>query len=304
MRSIFYIFIIVSNLIFSQTATTDTNTILIGDQIQLNISSEFEEHEKYNWPSFNDSVFEKVEIINLGNIDTVTKENSFILSQSLIITSFDSGTYYIPPFIFNENKKTKGILLSVNTILITDSSKMHDITSTKIGTDKDFTEEELAEIRKKRWRIFYWIFGILLLSILIYYLITKYKRDGTVLRKKQIIPSHIIALNKLQNLKKKKLWQKGEIKEYYSAISIILREYTENRFNFNALEMPTSDIMKILNRIEIKKSDTKILEIILKKSDNIKYAKGLSIEKENKETMEMSIKFIKNTKIEDVRKSK
>ena len=43
MKKLFFIFIFISNFLFSQTAILDTNTILIGDQINLNISVEFGE---------------------------------------------------------------------------------------------------------------------------------------------------------------------------------------------------------------------------------------------------------------------
>ena len=111
-----------------------------------------------------------------------------------------------------------------------------------------------------------------------------------------IIPPHITALNKLQSLKKRKLWQKGELKEYYSEISLILREYTEGRFRFNALELPTSDIEKSLNSIN--KNWSRILVSILRKADNIKYAKGLSLEEENIIIMTQSVEFIKQSKLE------
>ena len=56
------------NICFSQKAELDTSDIIIGDQIQLNVSSVFDINETYNWPLFNDSIFEKVEIISRGEI--------------------------------------------------------------------------------------------------------------------------------------------------------------------------------------------------------------------------------------------
>ena len=47
--------------------------------------------------------------------------------------------------IFNNNKKTEGLILNVNTIAINDSSAMMDITPTKIGTEDDYTAEEVEE---------------------------------------------------------------------------------------------------------------------------------------------------------------
>ena len=131
----------------------------------------------------------------------------------------------------------------------------------------------------------------------------KYKKEeNLILETKIVVPPHITALNKLQNLKKQKLWQKGELKEYYSELSLILREYTENRFNFPALELPTSDIIKNLKYLD---SDLlSKLEFILRKADNIKYAKGLSLDEENKESMKKSKEFIQLTKIEKDESSK
>ena len=299
MRRIVYIFLFLSQWSFSQTAILDTNSILIGDQIKLNISVELEENESYNWPKFTDTVFNKVEILKRGKIIETKTETTKIFSQQLTITSFDSGSYYIPPFVFNENKKTNGLLLNVNTILITDSSGMADISLPVKGTEEDFTEEELAEMRQEKWNVFFMIIAALLLCALVYYLIKKYEKEGVILKPKKIIAAHITALNKLQKLNKQKLWQKGELKEYYSEISTIIREYTELRFGFNALELPTSDILLKLTQIKIEKETIQNIETILKRSDNIKYAKGFSIEEENKQTMDLSVDFIKKTKIEN-----
>ncbi|MBT6815980.1 MAG: hypothetical protein HOA49_06200 [Flavobacteriales bacterium] len=303
MKKLFFIFILISSISFSQTAILDTNTILIGDQIELNISVELNLNEEYNWPEFTDSVYKKVEIISQSDLKEDTTENSKIISQQILLTCFDSGSYYLPPIVFNKNKKTEGLLLNVNTISINDSSAMMDITDTKIGTKDDYTAEEIEEKERNFWKRIAWIIGILMLLFLIYYLIKKYKKGESVITKRKIIvPPHITALNKLQNLQKKKLWQKGELKEYYSELSLILREYTENRFNFQALELPTSDITKNLKQID--SNILSKLEFVLLKADNIKYAKGLSLEEENKESMKKSKEFIQLTKIEKDESSK
>ena len=302
MKKLFFIFILISSISFSQTAILDTNTILIGDQIELNISVELNLNEEYNWPEFTDSVYKKVEIISKSDLKEDTTEESKIISQQITLTCFDSGSYYLPPIIFNKNKRTKGLILNVNTIAINDSSAMMDITPTKIGTEDDFTKEEIQEKeeeekKKKFWMRIALIIGIL--TAIIYSLLplmNKYKKEeNTIIETEIVVAPNIIALNKLQNLKKQKLWQKGELKKYYSELSLISREYTENRFCFQALELPTSEIIKHLKQL-----DSEILsklESILRQADNIKYAKGESTEKQNIENMELSIQFINATKL-------
>ena len=83
MKKLFFIFIFISNFLFSQTAILDTNTILIGDQIKLNISIELDLNEEYNWPEFTDSVYEKVEIISKSDLKETGTENSKIISQQV-----------------------------------------------------------------------------------------------------------------------------------------------------------------------------------------------------------------------------
>ena len=68
MKKIILVFLTLSTICFSQKAELDTSDIIIGDQIQLNVSSVFDINETYNWPLFNDSIFEKVEIISRGEI--------------------------------------------------------------------------------------------------------------------------------------------------------------------------------------------------------------------------------------------
>ena len=64
-------------------------------------------------------------------------------------------------------------------------------------------------------------------------------------------------------------------------ISEILRTYIENKFEFNAMEIPTNDIIKELKKIIINKHNIESIRTVLYRADNIKYAKGLSLEKEN-----------------------
>ncbi len=91
-----------------------------------------------------------------------------------------------------------------------------------------------------------WLLGIVLL-ILIAYILKKYvftKKEALKIEKpKVIIPADIIALKELINLEEAKIWQEGKIKEYHSSLSEIVRRYTEERFQFIALELTTEEII-------------------------------------------------------------
>ena len=235
-KLLFLFFLFYNNLLFSQEIKLDTNSIIIGEQIHLNITAEFEFDESGIWPIFNDTITEGIEIIEIGNIDSVKTENRLHISQNIIITAWDSGAYYIHPIIFNETKKTKGFVLNVYTIDIGDDTAIKDI-------------KENIEAPYGLSDVWPFLIGTLLL-ILIYFILKKYifknKEKKQTIKTKVLIPADVIALNSLTKLEKEKLWQEGKIKQYHSEISEILRTYLENRFQTLALELPTFDIIENL----------------------------------------------------------
>ena len=60
MKKIIYL-ILISNFAFSQTATLDTNIILIGQQVNLKITNEVSSTDV--WPTYDKFLVEGIEII-------------------------------------------------------------------------------------------------------------------------------------------------------------------------------------------------------------------------------------------------
>ena len=213
------LFLFISNFVFAQTAVLDTNSILIGEQINFSISNTIGKTEV--WPTYEEFLVEGVEIIQEGKLDTT--EN--LISQKFIITSWDSGSYYIPPISFSANSKTEGLLLTVQTIILEEGAELKDI--------KQPMEAPIG------WSdIWPWLVGIIVLTLIVF-LLKKYvfnkKEKERIEKPVVIIPADITALQQLTKLDKAQLWQGGSIKEYHSELSEIIRRYTENRFNFIAL---------------------------------------------------------------------
>ena len=285
-KLLFPILFFCSSFLFGQQLRLDTNIIRIGEQISLNITVEIEANEKITWPTFNDTITKGIEIIQIGKIDSLETNNELTLSQNFIITAFDSGVYYISPIVLSENKKTEGFVLNVQTIDIGEDAKIKDI---KANIDAPYGWSDI-------WP---YLVTILLLG-LIYLLIKKYifnkKEKRKVSKPKIVIPADIVALNSLDTLNKKELWQEGEIKEYHSEISEILRTYIENRFQILALELPTFDIISNLENKGVNNDNLQILSTLLQRADLAKFAKSKPIEIENIQSMEQSVIFVKNTK--------
>jgi hypothetical protein len=273
------ILLLLSNFAFSQTALLDTNSILIGEQTNFTITNEVSNISI--WPTYEEFLVEGVEIIQTSELDTT--EN--IISQTFTITAWDSGSYYIPTIEFAKNSKTEGLLLNVNTIILEEGAELKDI--------KQPIEEPIG------WSdIWPWILGIVLLALIIY-LLKKYVFNAKPQIKKVIpkviIPSDVTALKELTRLNKQQLWQSGKIKEYQSELSEIIRRYTENRFNFIALELVTDEILKELkSRLNIEQLAN--IRTLLQRADLAKFAKSKPNDSENKESMTLAKQFVNNTK--------
>jgi len=280
MKKIIYM-LFLSNLIFAQTAILDTNTILIGQQTKYTITNNKENTDF--WPYYDKLLTENIEIIEASIIDT----NNGIISQYFTITSWDSGTYYIPPIIFSDNYQTKGAMFNVKIPILDNDAKLKGI--------KKPIEEPIG------WSdILPWIIFALIIFLSAYY-IKKYlstKKDNIQANKiKNIIPSDILALKQLNKLEEDKVWQRGDIKEYQSRLSEIIRRYTENRFKFTALEMTTDEILeKLKSMSKMDKKNLENLQIILQRADLAKFAKSIPIRDENIESMDLAKNFIVNTK--------
>ena len=290
-RILFVIFLFCSALLFAQKQSLDTSLIRIGEQTKISINCNFEKEESFVWPNFYDTLITGVEIIEKGEIDSLENKKSLTISQNFIITAFDSGTYFIPPIIFNENKKTEGLILNVQTVELAEDSQLMDI---KPPIEAPYGWSDI-------WP---WFLGVFIITLIIYllkkYVFTKKKKE-VIIKPKVVISSDVIALNELAILKDKELWENGKLKQYHSEISEILRTYLEERFQILALELPTYDILQNLKNRNLQKEDLIMLTAILQRADLAKYAKSKPTDSENNESMDLSVDFVKNTKAKEVR---
>ena len=122
-----------------------------------------------------------------------------------------------------------------------------------------------------------------------------------IIKIKPKLPSHITALNRIEEIKgDKSLRLEGNTKEYYTQLTDTLREYMRDRYGFNATEMTTSEIVGHLLKIQDKES-IKDLKEILQVADLVKFAKLHPSINENDRNMANAIEFVNETKnIEEV----
>ena len=110
-------------------------------------------------------------------------------------------------------------------------------------------------------------------------------------------PAHEIAYARLQSLIKQDLIKAGRVKEFYEAISDILRHYIEDRFELRAPERTTEEFLfEIRDAGVLSQDHTKLLMEFLTHCDLVKFAKHSPTSEQIQHTFDLAKNFIEQTK--------
>ena len=144
----------------------DKNKIVIGEQIHLTLEADFPQQEPMRF--FTIDSIPHFEILERKKIDTVDNREGIKLSQSLTLTSFDSGHWTIPSFELSSDKPmyTDSIAVDVGFSPFDPNQDYHDI--------KDVINVQVKEKKEETW---YWYAAAsaLLIAAIIYFLVRKKK---------------------------------------------------------------------------------------------------------------------------------
>ena len=292
---------------FTLKATTDTAHYLIGDYIKLKLAATYDSSYTIQFPVLPESIqldsLHTVEVIAVDYSDSTI--NGKIIKHNAVYTlmAFDSGSYNFQPLtvLFFDKKENLVDSLQSNAlqffVATVEVDTAQGIKPIKEPLDLPFT---IAEIKDQL------IYGtlILLLIVLAIYLYLKYRN-----KPKPIVeaapeikrPSHEIALEKLESLKQQKLWQQGEVKAYHSALSEIMREYLENRFDIVALEATTDEIVEKMRIFAVAKEQKIVLQEMLELADLVKFAKVNPLPDEHERSYKIAYDFVMTTKYEELK---
>ena len=279
MKIKFYIILLlIGSTVFAQQnkveTKIDTTQNKIGAQFNLTLKTTVDSMSTVVFPRAKN--FGSLEVIRIYVTDTIRNGNQFELIKKYGLTQFDPGKYTIPKLKILINKKpvySDSIALNVQDVVVdTLQQKMYDI--------KPIIQVEKEP--KSYWKYVFIFLLILGIGALVYWLIKKYQKKKI---EAEIFKSPIEkATSLLTSLEKKELWQKGEIKTYYSELTDIARNYIEEALEIPAMESTTSELMDSLKNISIKKkialSQETIdnLSSVLKQADLVKFAKSKPLE--------------------------
>lgn len=283
---------------YSVKTKLSNDFVLIGDRVELTISVLVPESSKVSFPTLSDSLMKGVELVKKPVLETVKlkdKKNEQILK--LLITSFDSGAYQLPEYkiAITDGGKTdtilsKSLLLTVNSI--PRDKEVKDIKDIKPPIEEPITIKEVAPFA----------FGGLLLAALIFLLIIYLKRRKENrpfgFLQKPVEPPHVIALRELEKIQQEKLYASENHKYYYTRLIDVLRVYIEGRYEVNAMEQTTDEILFGLKQVGFPVDEQyHKLQETLTLADLVKFAKFTPMVSDNENCLKVAIDFVESTKL-------
>ncbi len=272
----------------------DRNSMPIGDQTILHVSANMPLKTDITFPEIVDSIG-KVKIVKSLKGDTVVDKNNpnlETISHSYTVTSFDTGVYVLPQFTFHTKTgdiKTGTITLQIKSVPVDTTKAFYDIKE-PLAVSYNFWD----------WLKEHWLavaFGLVIIGLIISLInYSRNKKKYEFVKPGPLYTIDEIAINSLNDLNAKKLWQQDEVKLYYIELTEILRVYLERRYGIQAHEQTTDEIFAALKNKELTKESSNILLQILQLADLVKFAKQQPTAYENEQSMENAIIFIQQTR--------
>ncbi|KKQ79544.1 MAG: hypothetical protein UT02_C0032G0006 [Parcubacteria group bacterium GW2011_GWC2_38_7] len=278
-------------------ARVDSPVAAPGDIIKYVLELRYSPGVKTEIPEFGRKISE-LKIVNSGKEGPEEADGIIGLKKWYELEAGQEGSYKIPKvtikFIGTDGKILEKTTSEIFIEVKTDRKG--------ISGKKDIIDIKPLEKIERDYRkiVLTAVIIIIILAIIlsVYFYYQKRKKKAEAL---PFIPAHKLALQEFSRLKGKKLLEKGELRKYYFAFSLIFRKYLERRFSLSATERTTEEIIPELEKIKTIGGDYFLLgKEFLLATDFVKFAKHLPGKDGITKIEEDFLKFIEVTKEEEV----
>lgn len=280
------------------TAILSNDSISIGQHLTYELKLTTPDGFEVEWPIWNDTIPGGIEVLSRGKVEKlpVTQKGNTTYRQNVVITAFESGRKLVPPvkLRFRNQSDTSHFVAQTSPVMFV-------VTSVAVDTAQAF-KPIIGPVKEPItfMEILPWILGGLGILLLIAAVIWYMKRRQKILpviqafTKPQVLP-HIAALEKLEELRYAKVWQSGQIKEYYTQLTDIVRVYIEEQFRISAVEMTTDEIIDGIRPLKINQEAGMKLQEVLRLADFVKFAKANPGSMDNEVSLNHLVDFVKES---------
>ncbi len=252
------------------SVSIDTNSIQIGEAVEMTVNLSVPENTDYNFPSANEGFLRSFNLIRSVEIDTLCVDNDIVsLELTYLFTSLNSGSVSFeagPFFIGKKSYSAEEFTLEITLPEVDMQGKIKDV-KPPIG----------IEPKSNFWLIFWIVVGVIVLVVLGYFAYKKFKPkylDKVFKQTEVILPADELALNKIEELQQKELWKQGAYKQHYTILNDILREYFSATIGISVFERTNEEIIQdVAKSGKMEASLQSNMAEMLRYTDLVKFAK-------------------------------
>jgi len=274
-------------------ADTDSSEYVVGDYINYTLELRYTKGITVTIPSIKDSI-PNLEFIKE---ETLVKEESgteILELHKYVFSKYDSSDVQIPSYNITYTVDGTNIqYIRVNPINIL-------VRTVDVDAQSDIQDVKDPVRIPLDWLIIIIVILVLVIVALASFFGYRYYKKKHLPQQEQKVRITVLpyqmALTKLHELEDKKLWQQGLIKDYHSEITGIIRDYFEERFHFQALEMTTPEILSSIKSRDVKIEVVAKTDEFLTNADLVKFAKFQPMPTVNEEMMKEAYFIVDNTK--------
>lgn len=280
-------------------ASIDSTQLFIGQQAKIKLQVSMNAGQNLLMPQFPDTIVAGVEVVDVAKPDTqmLNGNKRLLISQEYTVTSFDSALYYLPPFEVSVDNK---LYRSKNTLAL----KVYSVPVDTLHPDQFFGPKPIQEVSITWGDIDTLVYSLLIMLILAgvsVFFVIRYRDNKPIIKIIKIepkLPPHQMAMKKIDEIKSDKAKLRNDPKAYYTELTDVIRTYIKDRFNFNALEMTSTEIMEHLMQVKDQQSIAE-LKSLFETADLVKFAKHAPLMNENDMNLVNAVDFINETKEEE-----
>jgi hypothetical protein len=277
----------------------DSIQIFIGQQVHMNVSVTAKKGQKIVFPEFkySQNITPGVEVLESSVADTSALDNDMVkVSRIYTLTSFDEHLYAIPAIKVKVDGKTYTENPMALKVMTVDVDTLHP---NQFFPPKDVQNNPFLW---SEWSGLFWLSVLmLLLCVTVSYLFVRLRENKPIVAHirivKRLLP-HQKALDAINKIKAEKMTTSEDQKAYYTKLTDTIRQYINERFGFNAMEMTSTEIIAHFHSTGNQKMIDELDELF-QTADLVKFAKYSTLINENDLNLVNAIDFIDQTKLEN-----
>jgi len=221
------------------TLELETTEITVGDRLTGTLVVEHRADQSVVWPDSLD--LGPFEVLAFSPGPPSVDGDRALSTASIVLTAFELGELDIPPIELaladadggERRVRSDPFAVGVVSVGLDEGSDIRDVKGPR----------SIA----RNWLLLWpWLLLVLAVVGLVYREIRRRRARGPVPKPATVVPlrgAHEMAHHALDRLEASHLLERGEVKAFHIEVSQILRVYVEARFNVDALEMTTGEVI-------------------------------------------------------------